>query len=122
MTGRPSINELWRKIKNAKLLYEQGKFKFVNFPAAMRDFHELDLETFDEQMTLIGESLDNLKPEHYIGSTPPKRAYVACIKNRELFEFVYCSDRLNQKIYVKFAINSERLFLVSFHKERKGCS
>ena len=55
---------------------------------------------------------------HYAGSRPPQKSYKQDIEGLELFPFVIESHRFVCRVYFKFAIIEDSLWLVSLHQDR----
>jgi hypothetical protein len=123
MKGRPSYKELSGKIKKAKELFLSGKFQLIteNDKVITSDLDKLGVISAIEQKELISEALHNIRPEDYAGSRPPEASRKSSIERKELFAFCYDSELINQRLYIKFALGSEMLFFVSFHKSTKEC-
>lgn len=63
--------------------------------------------------------LDETSPAHYAGGRPPQRSYEQKIKDLELFAFEVESKRFQCRIYLKFALAGNVLWLVSLHQSRQ---
>jgi len=116
---RPSVKEIWAKIRAAKRACREGKISFVDDVVIASDLLELDL-LIDEFLDILPSLLDELRPENYVGSRPPQRSYKPAIKDCELFAFTWYSKSVGCQVYFKFCIKESALFIVSFHKDRAG--
>jgi len=114
---RPSVKEIWAKIRAAKQACREGKISFVDDVVIASDLLELDL-LIDEFLDKLPSLLDELKPENYVGSRPPQRSYKPAIKDCELFAFGWYSRAVGCRVYFKFCIKGSALYVVSFHKDR----
>ena len=116
---RPSVKEIWAKIRAAKRACSEGKISFVDDVVIASDLLELDL-LIDEFLDKLPSLLNELRPENYVGCCPPQRSYKPAIKDCELFAFTWYSKSVGCKVYFKFCIKESALFIVSFHKDRAG--
>ena len=117
--GRPSQKELNRKINEATEAVSKNKISILNPVSLAVDALELGLDLRSISNTLTG-LLEEITPGHYVGLYPPQRSYEDEIKDCELFAFRWLSKRLGCRTYLKFAIKDNRMWLVSFHEDRKG--
>ena len=117
--GRPSHKEINRKINEAKEAVSKNKISILNPVSLAVDALELGLDLRSISNTLTG-LLEEITPGHYVGLYPPQRSYEDEIKDCELFAFRWLSKRLGCRTYLKFAIKDNRMWLVSFHEDRKG--
>jgi len=117
--NRPTSRELFNKLNLAKEHILNDRWKPVNIPVFRADCRELALFISSERQNALEKVLEEFKPEDYIGTHPPKRAYAEEVRNMELFEFCGWSESLQRDIYLKFAINQHELFIVSFHRKRR---
>lgn len=119
MNRRPTHRELTNKLNTAKQHLVNKKWQALDYRVLREDCSELGLETYDEICQNLSLAIEKFTPDNYIGSKPPKRGVRGCIGNRELFEFSCYFEPLRQRIYCKFAVDDEQLFVVSFHRERE---
>jgi hypothetical protein len=56
--------------------------------------------------------------DDYMGTRPAQRSYEPAISGCELYAFKTTSKMIGCKIYYKFTIKDETLWLVSLHKDR----
>ena len=61
---------------------------------------------------------NEIAPEHYAGTHPPMPSYEKACKDAELFVFHWDSAHFGRKMYLKFCLVKETLFIVSFHPDR----
>ena len=80
---------------------------------------ELDIGDTEEVWPLIIELLEEIEIDDYTGSRPPMRSYEPNIANCELFAFSWLSRKLQQEMYLKFAVKEGDFYYVSLHKSRK---
>jgi len=115
---RPSDKEINNKIKQAKNMAATGKFNILEPTSLAVD--ALELEYLVEDLhSVLSALLDELKPADYAGHRPPQRSYEKKILDCELFAFEWQGKTLKTKIYLKFTLKNNRLWLVSLHKSRK---
>ena len=90
----------------------------LNQLALASDAIELDYSIELELEAVLSELLEAAAPAHYTGSRPPQRSYEQDIQGLELFAFAVESQRFKCRIYFKFALQDEMLWLVSLHQDR----
>jgi hypothetical protein len=115
---RPSHKELNKKLNEARALSEKQRVSIVEPLCFAADAIELGYDIEDIFAT-VSELLDEILPDHYAGSRPPQRSYEDCIAGSDLFAFEWHSEILSAKVYCKFAIRTNTLWLVSLHASRK---
>ena len=76
--------------------------------------YSIDLDLY----SVLDEILDACTPADYTGSRPPQRSYEQTIEGLELFAFAAEIRRFKCRVYVKFAIEEDTLWLVSLHPDR----
>jgi hypothetical protein len=115
---RPSHKEINRKIKLAKEAVSENQFSILNPVSIAADALELRLNLQDISYILI-ELLEEITPNNYVGQYPPQRSYEHKIEGYEFLAFRWISKKLGCKVYLKFTIRGDRLWLVSLHEDRK---
>jgi len=115
---RPSNKELFGKLRDARAAVKNGKIFLIDQDVIAEDAIELGYDIGDELIEILAELLDETTMIHYAGSRPPQRAYKQEIKGLELFPFVIESRRFKCRIYFKFALFEESIWLVSLHQDR----
>jgi len=116
--SRPSHKELNKKIKEARKFSEQRRVSIVEPFSFAADAIERGYDVTDICVT-VGGLLNEILPGYYAGDRPPQRSYEDCIKGADLFAFEWQSELLSVKVYFKFALVNDRLWLVSLHKSRR---
>lgn len=116
--NRPSKKELYNKIRDARAAAAAGRIEIVEAIAIAGDALDLDYDLETELVAVLGQLLEMITPEHYKGSRPPQKSYEAKIEGLELFAFVVDAPRFDCRVYLKFALAQETLWLVSLHKNR----
>lgn len=118
MNGRPTYRELDNKLKKAKEAIDKDNILLINPDALVAD--AIDLNILAEELPkILQEVLDETKPGNYVGQHPPARSYEDRIKGEELFAFKIDSKRLGCDVYLKFALFSDLIGLVSLHEDRR---
>jgi hypothetical protein len=97
----------------------QPAFGYERYGSFMKDCEELDLLNASEQAEALKQVLAELTPIHYNGPHPPLVGSRGEILDKELFAFVLASKFLRETVYLKFSIDKEQLYIVSFHKARR---
>ncbi len=118
MFNRPSNKELYGKLRSARQAVEEGRIALINPLALATDAIELDYSIELELMAVLDELLGETTPAHYAGSKPPQKSYEQDIQGLELFAFIVESSRFTGRVYYKFALAGETLWLVSLHRDR----
>ena len=116
---RPSIKELYGKIKQAKTATEENLISLINPDVIAIDAIELGYEVSKLKRILWG-ILEEITTEDYVGTRPPQRSYENKIQGFELFAFRWVSKTFGCKSYLKFSINKGNIYLVSLHKDRSN--
>lgn len=116
--SRPSHKELYSKLRSAKEAVRDGKVALLNQPALVADAIELEYVVEAELIKVLSELLDETTPTNYTGRRPPARSYVEDIKGLELFAFTVESGRFRCRVYYKFALAEDMMWLVSLHQDR----
>ena len=115
---RPSHKEINRKIKQAKEAVSENQFSILNPFIIAADTLELDVNLQHISYILI-ELLTEITPTHYVGQHPPQRSYEHEIEGYELLAFRWLSKKLGCRVYLKFTIKGNRMWLVSLHEDRR---
>jgi hypothetical protein len=115
---RPSHKEINRKIKQAKEAVSENQFSILNPFIIAADALGLGVNLQNISYILI-DLLEEITPNHYVGQYPPQRSYEHEIEGCELLAFHWLSKKLGCRIYLKFTIKGNRMWLVSFHEDRK---
>lgn len=115
---RPSKKELFNKLRTAKSAVEAGAVFFLYQEVIADDAMDLEYDIGNELFDVLLELLAEATPDHYAGSSPPQKSYKDDIDGLELFPFAIESQRLGCRVYFKFAVQEDALWLVSLHKDR----
>ena len=115
---RPSHKEINRRIKQAKEAVSESRISILNPVIVAADTLELGLNLQNLSNILI-DLLEEIKPNDYAGQYPPQRSYEDEIKDCELLAFRWLSKKLGCKVYLKFTLKGNKLWLVSLHEDRK---
>lgn len=116
--SRPSHKELFNKLRAARKAVEKGQIALLNQLSLAADAIELEYDIETELKTVLMELLEAATPQHYTGSHPPQRSYEQDITGLELFAFTVESPRFNCRVYIKFALTDDTLWLVSLHQDQ----
>lgn len=104
---RPSPKEIDKRLCEAKKSVERRRVAFANEIKLVGELMSLGIDDTDEVWDLIEELLDELRLEDYVGGHPPKRSYEPKIANRELWAFCWDSKKMNECMYLKFALKED---------------
>ena len=116
--NRPSHKEINRKLKQAKEAVSENQFSILNPVIIAADAIELGVDLQNSSFILI-DLLEEITPNHYAGQYPPQRSYEHDIEGYELLAFRWLSKTLGCRVYFKFTIKGNRIWLVSLHEDRK---
>ncbi len=115
---RPSHSEIRGKILTARAKVSAADWVMANAQKQLPEFRDLDLWTGAEMTEALEAALNEMEPEHYVGTQPPQKSYERKCPGAELFAFAWDSSHFRRKMYLKFCFVKGTLFIVSFHKER----
>jgi len=115
---RPSHKEINRKIKQAKEAVSRGQFSVLNPVIIAADALELGLN-LQKISYILSDLLEEITPNDYVGRYPPQRSYEHDIEGYELLAFRWLSKTLGCRVYLKFTVKGNRMWLVSLHEDRK---
>ena len=68
---------------------------------------------------MLSGFLDEISPENYVGKRPPEKSYEQEIKDLDLFAFRVESSWFRRRVYLKFTLTGDNLWLVSLHQDRE---
>jgi hypothetical protein len=69
---------------------------------------------------ILSDLLEEITPNDYVGQYPPQRSYEHDIEGYELLAFRWLSKTLGCRVYLKFTVKGNRMWLVSLYEDRKG--
>ena len=109
---RPTYREIEKRLKEAKeaLEAEPRRAKFANPNKCKGEQIEPGL--------ILKLIKGEIRPGHYKGAYPPLKSYESAIKNCDLWPFSWDSDRLERRMYLKFAIKDGNFYYVSLHEDK----
>ncbi len=116
--NRPSHKELFGKLRSARQAVSEEQVALLNQLSLAADAIELEYILELELKSVLSELLNEATPAHYTGRRPPQRSYEQEIQGFELFAFTVDSRRFKCRVYFKFAMANETLWLVSLHPHR----
>ena len=116
--GRPTARERLRKIKAAQEKIVQSDWAPAEQTKLLANFEELNLWTSEDFETALRAAIQEVKPEHYVGGYPPQRSYEKICKEAEMFAFAWDSTLFGCRMYLKFSLVRDSLYIFSFHKDR----
>lgn len=116
-----TTHQPYLKIKAAKQAVSKGLIILLDDQeeSIISDALELGYEVENELIDILSDLLSRTKSEDYAGTRPPQKSYEREIKGLELFAFRINSNLPGCKVYYKFSIQGNELWLVSLHKDRK---
>jgi hypothetical protein len=116
--NRPSHKEISRKLTLAKEAVSENRISILNPVSVATDTLELGLNLRNIS-NILSDLLEEIEPDDYAGQYPPQRSYEDEIKDCELLAFRWLSKKLGCRVYFKFTLKENRLWLVSLHEDRK---
>ena len=116
--NRPSHKEISRKLTLAKEAVSENRISILNPVSVATDTLELGLNLRNIS-NILSDLLEEIELDDYAGQYPPQRSYEDEIKDCELLAFRWLSKKLGCRVYLKFTLKGTRLWLVSFHEDRK---
>ena len=116
-TNRPSFKELNNKIRQAKKAVTERKVVILDYAVLLADSFDLQFE-LGEIYEVLSEVIDGISPGDYAGTRPPQHSYEQDILDQDLYAFHGWSKRFGCRVYVKFALTQDRLWLISLHRDR----
>jgi hypothetical protein len=114
---RPSYLELDRKLKQGREAASAKRIRLVESDSIIADLLDLNFPAANlvkDLPTIFQE----IRPRDYRGESPPKRSYEKPIIGFELFAFRWVSKVFGCRMYLKFAVKGENLWVVSLHRDR----
>ena len=85
----------------------------------------METTLLEDQRRILIAAIDEIRPEHYAGSRPPKQSYEQAIRDKELFAFRWTSAFFDDHdMYFKFCIKGagkdQRVFICSIHEHHEN--
>lgn len=117
MIQRPSYRELHLKLNQAREAAAAKRIRLLEPDSILADLLDLDylVEDLIERLPAI---LQEVVPRDYRGQSPPKKSYERAILGSELFAFRWVSKVFGCRMYFKFAVKEQDLWIVSLHRDR----
>ena len=115
---RPSYKELSGKLREAKSAVTKRMVALLEQDVIAEDAIDLEYVIDKELLYVLEELLNATTPKNYAGTRPPQKSYEREIDGLELFAFIVYSRRFRCRVYYKFALAKEVLWLVSLHQDR----
>lgn len=113
---RPSHKEIYGKIKQATKALQNDALCTINPTVVAADALELGYE-YTKVRSILLMILEEISPSHYVGGRPPQQSYEKGILGKELFAFRWVSKLFGRKVYLKFSIVDDEMYLVSLHSD-----
>jgi len=115
---RPTHAELQGKILKARRKIAEGDWLAAEVRKLLPELELLDLWTAEEQTKALEIAVNEIRPEDYVGQRPPQRSYEEACKGAELFAFAWESRHMAKRLYLKFCLVKDTLYVVSFHEDK----
>jgi len=116
--NRPTPRELFNKLREASVAVDNQRLFLIDQDTIAEHAIELEYDIDLDLQDVLEELLSLASIEDYAGSRPPQKSYRDYIKDLEIFPFVVDSPRFGCRVYFKFTINLDGLWLISLHKDR----
>ncbi len=116
--SRPTPKELFDKLRKAREAVQNQRLFLIDQDIIAERAIELEYDIDLDLQDVLEELLSLASMEDYAGSRPPQKSYRDNIKDLEIFPFVVHSPCFECRVYFKFAINLNGLWLISLHKDR----
>jgi hypothetical protein len=117
MMQRPSYRELHLKLKQAREAAAAKRIRLLEPDSILSDLLDLDF-LVDDLAKDLPAVLEEMRPTDYRGQSPPKKSYEKEILGSELFAFRWVSRVFGCRMYFKFAVKRQDLWIVSLHRDR----
>lgn len=118
--NRPSYKEIEKKISQAKNAIQKNHAFFgSNLDKLIDEFSALKINHTEEIWPLLLTLFDEIKPEHYAGPHPPMISHEPSVLNCEVFIFVWKSQKLTKKMYLKCVVKEDCFYYLSLHASNK---
>jgi hypothetical protein len=119
MRERPSNRELHRKLKQASEAAAARRIRVLEPDSVLADLLDLDYPVANLAMDLPAV-FEEIGPRDYRGQSPPKKSYEKAILGSELFAFRWVSKVFGCRMYLKFTVKKQDLWIVSLHRDRSN--
>jgi hypothetical protein len=116
-----SGEEVARQLRRARQYFANSGFAVGSPSHISDDFSQLLLISHEEQTEALRKVLDEISPDHYNGPHPPDHiSREPKCKGERMLQFTWPSACFGGKrMYVKFCLKDNRLYLVRIHKDFK---
>jgi hypothetical protein len=114
MIKRPTPKELHDKLRQAREILDEGRIYLVDEEPIIADALDLGYDIAGISCVLR-RLLNEISQKDYAGTKPPQRSYKAPILDSELYAFSWESRSLGCRVYLKFAMKGDALWIVSPH-------
>jgi hypothetical protein len=98
-----------------------GYFQQVVIKHLYGDLADLELDSAEELPDLLIKLLNEIQAigpiQCYAGDKPPQRSYEPELSGLELWAYAWHSNRLNRRMYLKFAMKKEWYVYVDCHRD-----
>ena len=117
MENRPSHRELYRKLKQGREAAEAKRIRFLESDVILSDLLDLNYLVTDLAKDLPAVFRE-IRATDYRGQKPPQKSYEKVILDCDLFAFRWLSRVFGCRMYFKFTLKGEDLWIVSLHRDR----
>lgn len=117
MNERPSYRELHLKLKQGKEAAAEKGIRLLEPDNILADLLDLDylIANLAKDLPAVFQEIG---PGDYQGQSPSKKSYEKGILGSELFAFRWVSNVFGCRMYLKFAVRGQDLWIVSLHRDR----
>ncbi|WP_291319066.1 hypothetical protein [Desulfonatronospira sp.] len=117
--NRPTPREILNKLQKARETLQDKRLFLIDQDTIAEHAIELEYDIDHDLHQVLQELLSLASMGDYAGSRPPQKSYKGDIKDLEIFPFIVYSTRFGCRVYFKFTISLDGLWLISLHKERR---
>jgi hypothetical protein len=116
MKDRPSYRELDRRLKQGREAAAVGRIRLLEPDSILMDLLDMDYLVADLTKDLPAV-FKEIRPGDYRGQTPPMKSYEKAILDCDLFAFRWVSKVFGCRMYFKFVVKGQDLWIVSLNRD-----
>lgn len=117
---RPTTKELTGKISRVREFLAEAAWAAADPLKLALNFAELDLVSTDEQLQALRVASAEIATRDYAGGRPPQKSYEEATKDLEMYAFSWDSKHFSCRMYFKFSLTKEVVFIYSLHPSTEG--
>lgn len=117
MIKRPSPKEIYDRLRQARAIIDDGPIYLVEDEPIIADALDLGYD-IAEISGGLKRLFNEISQKDYAGTKPPQKSYKGPILDCELYAFSWESGYFGCRLYLKFALKGDAIWLVSLHEDR----